>query len=681
MAFSEEQISSGWLFDYQHPSVSVQMQLTGEKDPLLKTVNAVLQVQLQQGWKTYWRAPGEGGETPRFDFSQSSNLTNVVWAWPAPKRYSVLGVDTLGYKDVVNFPLTLYVQDPTKPTWLKGVLTLPSCSTFCVLNDYNVELNFVADDLVINEPASVIYQQALTSVPIKLNQQANNKQLPINVLSSAWDSELQQLSVEIENQNGWVAPDIFVDSAIGELDGVNFSAPEFIIKENNLTAKINVSSWGDQVDLNKHPLNLTVTDNNLAVELLTIPNQENISKDSSTLFSMFVIALLGGLILNVMPCVLPVLGMKLSAILSAGGIDRTQIRKQFIASSAGILCSFWLLAAFLLTLKLSGQALGWGIQFQNPYFIGVMVVITALFAANMLDIFTLGLPVNMQTWLATKGAQSYVGHFLQGMFATLLATPCSAPFLGTAVAFSLAASSLQLLIIFSALGLGMALPWLLIAAFPAAALYLPKPGHWMNLLKTFFALLILMTSYWLLSLLIGFMGLNVTLAIALLLTALLLFFIAKKRGKKLFFIVLTTILLTASAVKMIDHLTESNDSAMSKLHWQPLDSNAIEQQVKQGKVVFVDITADWCVTCKANKIAVLLQDPVDLRLQEKDVIAMRGDWTIASDKVTDYLQSYGRVAVPFNIVYGPNAPQGIVLPTILTSKTVLSAIEQASYDY
>ena len=680
MAFSEEQISSGWLFDYQHPSVSVQMQLTGEKDPLLKTVNAVLQVQLQQNWKTYWRAPGDSGEAPSFDFSQSNNLGNVVWAWPTPKRYNVLGVDTLGYKDVVNFPLTLYVQDSAKPTLLKGVLTLPSCSTFCVLNDYNIELNFVADDLVINEPASVIYQQALASVPIKLNQQTNNKQLPINVLHSAWDGESQQLSVEIENQNGWFAPDIFVDSAIGELNGVSFSAPELTITGNNLTAKINVSGWDDQVDLNKHPLNLTVTDNDLAVELLTIPNQDNVSSDAETLLSMFVIALLGGLILNIMPCVLPVLGMKLSAILSAGGIDRRQIRKQFIASSAGILSSFWLLAAFLLTLKLSGQALGWGIQFQNPYFIGAMVVITALFAANMLDIFTIQLPVNTQTWLATKGAQSYVGHFLQGMFATLLATPCSAPFLGTAVAFSLGASSLQLFIIFSALGLGMALPWLLIAAFPACALYLPKPGHWMNSLKTFFALLMLITCYWLLSLLTGFIGLNVTLAIALLLTGLLLCLIAKKRGKKLFIIVLATMLLAASAVKIIDHLAQNNGAAMSKLHWQPLDRNAIEQQVKQGNIVFVDITADWCVTCKANKIGVLLQDPVEQRLQEKDVIAMRGDWTIASDKVTDYLQSYGRVAVPFNIVYGPNAPQGIVLPTILTSKTVLSAIEQAIGD-
>ena len=680
IAFSDEQVSSGWLFDYQHPSVSVQMQLTGEKDPLLKTVNAVLQVQLQQDWKTYWRAPGEGGEAPSFDFSQGNNLTNVVWAWPAPKRYNVLGVDTLGYKDVVNFPLTLYVQDLAKPTLLKGVLTLPSCSTFCVLNDYNIELNFVADDLIINEPASLIYQQALASVPIKLNPQANNKQFPIHVLGSTWDDESQQLVIEVKNKNGWFTPDIFVDSAIGELNGVNFSAPELTIAEDHLTAKINVSSWEEPVDLNKHPLNITVTDNDLAVELLTTPNQDTASGDTTTLLSMFVIALLGGLILNIMPCVLPVLGMKLSAILSAGGIDRTQIRKQFIASSAGILCSFWLLAAFLLTLKLSGQALGWGIQFQNPYFIGALVVITALFAANMLDIFTIQLPVNTQTWLASKGAQSYIGHFLQGMFATLLATPCSAPFLGTAVAFSLAASSLQLFIIFSALGLGMALPWLLIAAFPAFALYLPKPGHWMNSLKTFFALLILMTSYWLLSLLIGFMGLNITLTIAVLLTVLLLFLIAKKRGKKLFIIVLASLVLTMSALKMIDYLTENNGAAMSKLNWQPLDSNAIDLQVKQGKIVFVDITANWCVTCKANKIAVLLQDPVDQRLQEKDVIAMRGDWTIASDKVTDYLRSYGRVAVPFNIVYGPNAPQGIVLPTILTSKTVLSAIKQAKGD-
>ena len=672
-----QQTSSGWLVDFMHPPISVQMQLTGEKDPVLKTVNAVLQVHLQEGWKTYWRAPGDGGAAPRFDFSQSTNIADVIWSWPTPKRYNVLGVDTLGYKKEVNFPLTLHLQDPSKPVLLKGVLTLASCTNLCVLSDYDIELQFESKDLPINNDASFTYQQALAAVPIKLEQDVVSN-TPITTWHSTWDNSKQMLEVGIENRAGWHAPDIFVDSATADLNGVTFSAPEISISGKSLTAQISVSSWAGKLDLNKHFLNLTVVDKELAVELPSSVEEPSTLNEPKTLLSIFVIALIGGLILNIMPCVLPVLAMKLSSILSADGINRRQIRMQFIASSMGILSSFWLLAAFLLMLKLSGQALGWGIQFQNPWFISVMVVITALFAANMLDLFTIQLPAKAQTWLATRGSQSYLGYYLQGMFATLLATPCSAPFVGTAVAFSFAASAWQLFIIFSALGLGMALPWLLIALFPAIAQCLPKPGKWMNSLKTFFALLILITSYWLLSLLSSFIGQSLTLLLVLLLTALFLFLIAKKRGRKLFIVVFSTIFLSATGLVMISNLTTNGgDAEFTELQWQPLDRAAIDRQVKLGNVVFVDVTADWCVTCKANKIGVLLQQPVYSLLQEKEIVTMRGDWTIDSDNVTEYLQSYQRFAVPFNIVYGPGVPQGIPLNTILTTDAVLAAIEQA----
>jgi suppressor for copper-sensitivity B len=665
-----QQTATGWLTDFNHPPISVQMLLTGESDPQLKTVNAVLQVELQEGWKTYWRSPGEGGAASQLDFSQATNIQDVVWDWPAPKRYNVLGVDTLGYKEAVNFPLTLQLADFAKPVIFKGMLTLASCSTYCVLSSYELDLQFDSNSLLIDDAAYSLYHQALAAVPSRQNQQE------ITVSRSSWDNNQQLLSVEFENQNGWHAPDIFVDSIASAIDGLTFSAPEFTVAGNTLITQMKVSSWADKLDLNSKPLNFTLVDGSLAVELTTVVGEQNVA-DLQTLTVMFAIALIGGLILNIMPCVLPVLGMKLSSILSAKGINRLQIRMQFIASSAGILSSFWLLAGFLLLLKLSGQVLGWGIQFQSPYFISAMLVVTLLFAASMLDIFTIQLPVGMQTWLATRGGHSYLGYYLQGMFATLLATPCSAPFLGTAVAFSLSASAVQLFIIFTALGLGMALPWLLIAAFPAIALCLPKPGNWMNSVKTFFALLILATSYWLLSLLSNFIGQSLTLLIALLLTALLLFLIARKRSKKLFTTVLTVIVFACAGVSTVSSLTANNNTAATELHWLALERAVIDRQVKQGKVVFVDVTADWCVTCKANKIGVLLQEPVYSKLQENGIVAMRGDWTIASERVTEYLQSYGRVAVPFNIVYGPAAPQGILLPTILTTDTVLSAIEQA----
>ncbi|HEY5716587.1 MAG TPA: protein-disulfide reductase DsbD domain-containing protein [Psychromonas sp.] len=687
MAFADfspvKRTSTGWLTDFNHPPVSVLAALTGQVDKEAQSVNALLQVKLSGDWKTYWRSPGEGGVAPTFDIANSSNIKEVSWLWPAPKRYPVLGVETLGYKGQINFPLIIALQDINQPVILKGVLTLASCTTICVLSDYKINLSFDPESLIIDPDVAFKFAQAKGTIPLliteqQLLQQQNNTM--IRQVSSSWDQLQQQLVVQVSNQFGWSKPDLFIDSDDPELAYITFSAPKIKILNNSMTATIKASSWSGEVDLANKSIHATVIDRDLAVELISTTSDQIISSQTAAgLLPMFLIALLGGLILNVMPCVLPVLGMKLSSILSAQGIERRQIRTQFLASSAGILTSFWLLAGFLMALKLSGQALGWGIQFQNPYFIALMVLITALFAANMLGLFAIQLPSAVQTWLAAKGDQSHLGHYMQGMFATLLATPCSAPFLGTAVAFALSASIPVLFAVFTALGLGMALPWLLIAAFPAAALLLPKPGKWMGSVKLLFALMILATCLWLLSLLGNFIGMLNTIVVAATLLLLLFTLTVRKYGKRVLLTVLASLLLTTAVSLLVASLTAKNWASplTGDLHWQPLDAQSIAQQVEAGKTVFVDVTADWCITCKANKIGVLLQDPVNSALQAENILLMKGDWTVRSDSVTAYLQSFGRYGVPFNIVYGPGAPQGLPLATILSSDQVLSALKEA----
>lgn len=679
------QTSTGWLNSPLHKPLSVQMQLTGNINKQEKTADLLLDINLEGDWKTYWRSPGEGGVAPTFDWQvDSENISNVNWFWPTPKRYPVLGVDTLGYKHQVHLPLTLEFQDINQATLLKGRFTLASCTTICVLSDYDIELSFTPNDLVSDQEVAFNYAQAMGSVPILISEEqvrAGKDSASISTLQSHWDHKKQQLTVQIERQFNWQQPDLFVDLQNSALEGVFFSKPQTTINDKQFTAVFDASSWAGEVDLSNTKIHATIIDKNIAAELTSTTTDQVIlfENEKSSILSVFLIALLGGLILNIMPCVLPVLGMKLSSVLETHGIEKSQIRKQFLASSLGILSSFWLLALFLLLLKLSGEALGWGIQFQNPYFITSMVMITALFAANMLGLFEIQLPSNMQTWLATKGDHSYLGHYLQGMFATLLATPCSAPFLGTAVAFALGASPLALFVIFSALGLGMALPWLLIALFPSIAQLLPKPGRWMGTVKLIFALMILATSFWLLSLLTSFIGLGYVLLIATVFLVSLLALVARKHGKRTTTIVIATVLLTSAVGLLVGSLTAKHWASplANDLVWLPLDTQQLQEHVEAGKTVFVDVTADWCVTCKANKIGVLLQDPVYSALQAEDIILMKGDWTVRSDKITQFLQSYGRYGVPFNIVYGPSSPQGIELSTILSSDSVLDAIEKS----
>ncbi|NQZ51577.1 MAG: thioredoxin family protein, partial [Moritella sp.] len=248
------------------------------------------------------------------------------------------------------------------------------------------------------------------------------------------------------------------------------------------------------------------------------------------------------------------------------------------------------------------------------------------------------------------------------------------------VAYALGADTVSLFVIFTALAIGMALPWLLVATFPSLVSLLPKPGRWMGSVKTVFAGLLMLTCLWLVTLLSSFLPTLVIYSLFSVVSLIFIGFMIKLKGKRAVLISVSVGLLLGSAVALAASLTTSqwSQGLPDELVWQELDIASIEQQVKEGKTVFVDITADWCITCKANKIGVVLQDPVYSKLQTENIVTMKGDWTVRSDKVTDYLQHNGRFGVPFNIVYGPKAPNGIPLPVILTDDAVMNAIQQAS---
>ncbi|MGF1725576.1 thioredoxin family protein [Photobacterium nomapromontoriensis] len=671
---SATEYSTGWLDNPDHPPIQIRYMLTGQSDTANHTVEALLEVKLDTDWKTYWRSPGEGGVAPTINWALSSNLKEAEWHWPLPKRYEFLGVETLGYKHHIIFPMTLHIKDMSKPVFLSGVLTMSSCTNICVLTDYELSLSFRPADLQYNEEAMHLYNQGMSSVP--------KAQASVTIDTASWNKDKRELTVVATNSLGWQHPDLFVDGRSQNVQDASFLQPTIDVDGNTLVATIPVSSWFGEPKLLGETLNITISDVSFAVEESVVASDQPVTitlANQSSLWEIIGFALLGGLILNVMPCVLPVLGMKLSSVIAAKGLKKRQIRMQFLSSAAGILTSFWLLAGFLIILKLSGQALGWGVQFQSPYFIGAMIVITGLFAANMLGLFEIRLSSNTNTWMATKGDDSYLGHFIQGMFATLLATPCSAPFLGTAVAFALGANIVTLIAIFTALAIGMAAPWLIIALFPRLAGLLPKPGAWMDKVKTLFGLMMLATSLWLLSLMTNFLSAAIVAAIGATMVIALLWRLGKAKGRKPVILALAFILFGTGGGLIAGSMTADKWSTpLPQDHvWQPLNVEAIDQYVTSGKTVVVDVTADWCITCKVNKVSVLLQDPIYTKLAQDNVVLMRGDWTKPSDYVTGFLRANGRFGVPFNIVYGPNAPTGIPLPVILTNEQVLSAMNKA----
>lgn len=597
---------SGWLRSPQndHASVRVRADTTAQGETRL-----LIDVKLENGWKTYWRSPGEGGIAPSIAWKENSPAVN--WFWPTPARFDVAGITTQGYHQRVTFPLRVQGKAPAT---LAGVLTLSTCSNVCLLTDYPFSVAPSSRDAGFAHD----YAQAMGRIPLA--------QGLTDTLQA--DARPGELIVTAQRSAGWTDPALFLDS-VGEVD---FGKPHIRIDGDTMRATVPVhDSWGEGApDLRGQPLTLVLADNEVAQESELTPGDAPAAVGGGLpLWQVVLMALAGGLILNLMPCVLPVLAMKLGSVLLVEDKSRRQVRRQFLASVVGILASFMALALLMTILRLSNQALGWGIQFQNPWFIGVMMLVMLAFSASLFGLFTFRLPASLTTKLATHGGNGLAGHFWQGAFATLLATPCSAPFLGTAVAVALTASLPTLWGLFLALGVGMSLPWLLVAMRPGLAQRLPRPGHWMNGLRRLLGLMMLGSAIWLATLLLPHLGFS------------------------------------------------SSPAEKERVNWQPLSEQAITDALAQHKRVFIDVTAEWCITCKVNKYNVLTTPSVQEALGQPDVVALRGDWTLPSDEITAFLNARGQVAVPYNQIYGPGLPQGQTLPTLLTRDNLLKTLAEA----
>ncbi|MGC1018926.1 protein-disulfide reductase DsbD domain-containing protein [Pantoea agglomerans] len=637
---------SGWLRAAQNTHAEVRLRSATTPD---NQVRLLIDVRLQPGWKTYWRTPGEGGVAPAIRWE--SDIAEERWSWPTPARFNVSGFTTQGYQRDVSLPVTLRASGI-----LKGTLTLSTCSNVCILTDFPFSLDL---DKPANAEFVADYARALGQVPV-------NSGL-IDVLKAGYAGN--ELRVEAERADGWHHPEIFLDNPTGSVLG----KPVIKIKDRQMIASMPVTDeWGGESPyLHGQELSLVIADRGISQQSNTVigdPLAVPFTYDGLAYIAL--LALLGGLVLNLMPCVLPVLALKLSGLIQASGQSRRLTRQQFLASSAGIVTSFIMLALFMSLLRLSGETLGWGIQFQNSGFLLVMALVSFFFTASLFDLVHIRLPSFLNTRLAMQGGDNLSGHFMQGIFATLMATPCTAPLLGTAIGWALAAPLPGLWLLFILMGIGMSLPWLLIAMQPDLARFLPKPGRWMLYLRASLGTMLLLSCIWLLSLLAGHWNRVAVAIISLLLLAILPCSLIKQGRNRL-----------ASCVALIIALSVAGYTVTTgegdELRWKPLTEEAVHEALQGNKRVLVDITAEWCITCKLNKLHVFDSNVVRKALKADDIVLLRGDWTHADPQISRFLQQRGSVAVPFNQVYGPATPEGIVLGTVLSRDALLSSLARA----
>lgn len=407
--------------------------------------------------------------------------------------------------------------------------------------------------------------------------------------------------------------------------------------------------------------------------------------DESILLAIL-FAFIGGMILNLMPCVLPVLSLKIMGFIKQAGEEKSKLRKHGLAFTFGVLISFWALAGLLLILRAGGEYLGWGFQLQSPSFVIVLSVLLFLFGLSLFGVFEIGVTLTAVGQNTPKGS-TYTGSFFSGILATIVATPCTAPFMGSALGFALSQPAYVSMLIFTALGLGMALPYVLLTSIPALLKYVPKPGAWMETFKQFMGFLMVATVLWLiwvLSLQTGAEGVLILLG-SLLLVSLSGWIYGRwsvlhksLKTRRIAQLISGLILAGALALSLmyIKPVSASTGSVHTQglIEWQTFSPELVAQLRSEKKPVFIDFTAAWCLSCQVNEKVAFGSEEVQKAFAAKGIAALKADWTNKDEVIAKELAKFGRNSVPLYVLYLPDK-EAVLLPEILTPDIVLGYLK------
>lgn len=622
---------------------------------------------------------------PRFTFNDSKNLAGYEYFYPLPQRLRLKdGNDLVVYKG--NFMIPLYVK--TENAELPFKLSAQADFTVCD-KDGNCTPRHLEADLKLDSgqgyfsSVNNFVTQSFNLIPRSKNEAFSLEKAVVDIGTEENPGQILRLEFSIKN-----APrhfDVFVEGP----DGILFKRPRIAVSDNKIIARLEPiqqdTALVDKQFLITAKLNTT--------EFLRL--SRTLAKASpfdylpaSLSLGIALMAIVGGLILNFMPCVFPVLSVKLLSLTRFGAQRPENVRRSFVLTVLGIFIAFNLLAFFLSLLKLTGQAVGWGMQFQNPYFLIIMIFAITLFIAVVAGLIGFKTP----NWLARRlhhGAdKDSLMHFLTGVLVVFMATPCTAPYLGTALGFALGGSYFDIFVILNAVSLGLALPYLLVLAFPEIAGWLPKPGIWMERLNFFMGLMLFLTLLWLLSVLYAQTGFWPVFRLFIY----LLFFVfvliyrrfaldavevseeeeyIKNSISRLYRASILSVLLFIFAVAVFDGVSHFNTVQEERNRHKValIDYDAISKKVKNGNTVVVAVGADWCLTCKYNDVAVFSNSIVENLLKNSKTELIEVDWTEYNPEVLSFMQKFGRQGLPFYVIFSPMIPDGMVLPEVLSERS------------
>ena len=618
-----------------------------------------LSLEIADGWNTYWKNAGSTGLPPTLELSDGQTEIQPELLFPAAKT-KPFGEDTslltYGYMEEVLHPFQVTVPESVSGQWsLTGEARWLVCREICIPESQVVSLSLPvvgSEREMRRTPWVQKIDAARAAVPTDFPATVN-----FAGAQSVWISGLTELNVK----------DVMPETAgetLGLVQRVESLNDGVLITFDRVLnpAEFAVGSW--VVGLEAGSVRIPFD------PLLTVPSakQQNLS-----LGLVLLMALAGGLILNLMPCVFPVLSIKALSIAGKASKERREVQRGAWLYTAGILVTMLVLASIMVGLKAGGAQIGWGFQLQTPWFVGLLVYVFVILGLWLYGWVEFGMALSGVGQNLTEG-HSGRAEFFTGVLAVVVATPCTAPFMGVAMGYTLTQPWWITLIVFSALGLGLALPMLVFALRPQLASRLPRPGHWMIRLKQFLAFPILATAIWLLWVLVRQTSSDV---VALMLGGLLLLVFGLwlvKGGSRLSRALgLLAVIASLSAIPSLSQLTPtSSEQAVVEIDSEPYASSALRAHVDEGRTVFINMTADWCITCKVTEKRLLTTEAVDQLFESYGVIRMTGDWTRYDPLITEYLNAFDRVGVPLYVVNHPGMD-----PIVLSQFPSFEELEKA----
>ncbi len=693
------------------PSPHSEAALVSEQNAIVpgEPLTVGLRLEMEEGWHSYWKNPGASGEPTSIDWTLPEGYETSGFQWPYPRQIEFGSLISYGYSDEVLLLTTVTPPDTLTPgttVSLSGRAEWLICEEICLPAHSDVEVTLpVADEASATSGRASAFESARAKHP----KRVGNWSVGAGRGGEGYTLILRALDgtrPDLEEAYFFPAEKSIVDPGApqpvtrnGDTFTIALQQSEYAQAPTDRLRGVLVApegtSWDPDGEVRAMQVDVPV-DSTLSAADAVGAGASSAGGGLSLPWALG-FALVGGVLLNLMPCVFPVLSVKILGFAEEAGGEANAMRRHGLLFGAGVLGSMWILAGGLLALRAAGSQIGWGFQLQSPVFIALMTMLFFGIGLNLLGAFEVG--TTLMSWggrmeTAASGGGN-LSAFLTGVLATVVATPCTAPFMGAALGVALTLSTVGALLIFTALGVGMAAPYVVLSTTPALLDRLPDPGGWMETLKQAFAFPMFATAIWLVWVFGQQTGNG---GVAFLLAGLLLLGVAAwivnrwsapqlsqtatlvTRGLAGAALMggIAVAVVGAGSAPPEQTTAAAEDASETDMTWRSYSPETIESLRAEGRPVFVDFTAAWCLTCQVNKRRVLTAEPVQNAFDEKEVALVRADWTNRDPEITNALESHGRSGVPVYVLYAGDGSEPELLPEVLTEDAVLDALDDLS---